>query len=153
MEGRGRQNHLEGWPEVGGVVLYGHTPTARIFKPCRSVMQAGRANTRHWVLEFTPRSAPFIEPLMGWTGSRDTLRQVRLTFPTKESAVAFAERHGLPYSVHAPPEERLQLQSYADNFRPRPWRNDHAAKPRCRPPHTANGRPPSDPDSQQQERR
>jgi hypothetical protein len=65
---------------------------------------------------------------MGWTGSQDTLRQVRLKFPTKESAVAFAERHGLRYSVHAPPEERLQLKSYADNFRPRRWRNKPAPK-------------------------
>lgn len=99
MIGQGRKNQPGNRPEVGSVAIHGDTPCVRIFKPCRSVMQAGRANTRHWVLEFAPRSAPFIEPLMGWTGSQDTLRQVRLKFPTKESAVAFAERHGLPCSA------------------------------------------------------
>jgi len=90
---------------------------ARIYRPTRSVMQAGRANTKRWVLEFEPRSAPFIEPLMGWTGSADTLQQVRLTFASKERAIAFAERQGWSYAVSEPQESRIQPKSYADNFR------------------------------------
>jgi hypothetical protein len=42
---------------------------------------------------------PFIEPLMGWTGGDDTLTQVELTFPTREAAVAYAQRQGLAYIV------------------------------------------------------
>lgn len=73
---------------------------ARIFKPSRSVTTSGRAATKGWRLTFERRTAPFIEPLMGWTGGDDTLTQVELSFPTLESAVRYAERQGLPYTVH-----------------------------------------------------
>ncbi len=42
---------------------------ARIFKPSRSVMTSGTPQTKGWQLVFERRSAPFIEPLMGYTGS------------------------------------------------------------------------------------
>jgi hypothetical protein len=92
-------------------------PAVRIYCPARSVMQAGRARTKKWVLEFEPRYATEIEPLMGWTSSRDTLQQVKLTFPSKERAVAFAERQGWPYTVIEPHEPKIRPKSYADNFR------------------------------------
>lgn len=76
---------------------------ARIFKPSRSVMTSGKARTNGWRLVFDRRSAPFIEPLMGYTGDRDTLTQVELDFPTRESAIRYAERQGLTYVVQAPP--------------------------------------------------
>ena len=66
----------------------------RIYQPSKSAMQSGRGKTHDWVLEYeiaTPRRA---EPLMGWIASGDTLNQVRLKFPTKDEAVAFAERKG-----------------------------------------------------------
>ena len=68
---------------------------AVIYKPAKSAMTSGRAGTKRWLLEFEPQSAPFIEPLMGWTCSTDPLAQVRLTFPNREAAVAYAQRHGL----------------------------------------------------------
>lgn len=72
---------------------------ARIFRPSRSVMSSGRARTKGWRLVFEPRTKPFIEPLMGYTGTTDTLPQVELSFPTLESAIAYAERQGLAYVV------------------------------------------------------
>jgi hypothetical protein len=36
---------------------------------------------------------------MGWIGGDDTLAQVELSFPSMESAVAFARRNGLTYTV------------------------------------------------------
>ena len=62
-------------------------------------MTSGRAGTKRWLLEFEPQSAPFIEPLMGWTGSTDPMTEVRLSFPSRESAVAYAQRQGLAYEV------------------------------------------------------
>jgi hypothetical protein len=62
-------------------------------------MSSGRAGTHRWLLEFEPQSAPFIEPLMGWTGSTDPMAQVRLVFRTREAAVAYARRQGLDYEV------------------------------------------------------
>ena len=72
---------------------------ARIYRPVRSAMTSGKARTKKWVLRFDRRTAPFIEPLMGWTGGDDTLTQVELTFPTREAAVAYAQRQGLAYIV------------------------------------------------------
>jgi hypothetical protein len=42
---------------------------------------------------------------------------VRLTFPTKEAAIAYCDKHGLDYHVVPAPAVRLKLQAYADNFR------------------------------------
>jgi ETC complex I subunit conserved region len=74
-------------------------PRALIYRPAKSAMTSGRAGTRRWILEFEPQSAPFIEPLMGWIGSTDPMAQVRLAFPTREAAVAYAQRQGLDYEV------------------------------------------------------
>jgi hypothetical protein len=40
-----------------------------------------------------------------------------MTFPTKDAAIAYCERHGLHYHVIPAPPVRLKLQAYADNFR------------------------------------
>ena len=75
---------------------------AKIFQPARSAMQSGPASHRQWVLEFVPAQARWIDPLMGWTGSGDMNSQVRLSFPTREEAVAYAERHGIAHEVFEP---------------------------------------------------
>jgi len=97
---------------------------ARIYRPAKTAMQSGQANAKRWVLEFEPEEAARIEPLMGWTSSGDTQRQVRLGFATREQAVAYARAHGIPHQVIAPKERRRALKSYADNFafnRKEPW--------------------------------
>jgi hypothetical protein len=74
--------------------------SARITRCERPVTTAGRARTDEWVLRFERSSAPYIEPLMGWTGGDDTLAsQVELTFRTRAEAIAYAERYGLDYRV------------------------------------------------------
>jgi hypothetical protein len=77
-------------------------PRALIYCPARSAMTSGRARTRRWVLEFEPRSPPFVEPLMGWTGSSDPLAGLRLEFPSREAALRFAGRQGIACEVRAP---------------------------------------------------
>ena len=91
---------------------------ARIYQPARNAMQSGQANTRHWVLEFVPAQAKFLDPLMGWTGSADMDGQVRLRFADRDEAVAYAERHGIPYRVREPKPRRhiLRQNGYGDNF-------------------------------------
>lgn len=91
--------------------------SARIFQKSKHAMQSGKAHTDEWVLEFAPSEARFADPLMGWTGSADTQSQVRLTFPDKDAARAYAEKYGIPARVIATPPKRLKLQAYADNFR------------------------------------
>jgi len=86
---------------------------AIIYRPERSVMTSGKANTGEWKLRFERRTSPFIEPLMGWTGGDDTLSQVELSFPTAESAIAYARRQGLPYVVQGAPVRRPELRVVA----------------------------------------
>jgi hypothetical protein len=90
---------------------------ARIFKPARTAMQSGEARTKDWILEFAPASPRELDPLMGWTGSRDMRNQVQLSFDTKDEAIAYAEREGLPYRVYEPEPRRTIRRTYADNFR------------------------------------
>ncbi len=92
---------------------------ARIYKPSKTAMQSGQARAKDWVLEHEQASAREIDPLMGWTSSGDTQQQVRLRFETKEEAMAYAERNGLPYAVNEPSEKSTSVstKSYADNFR------------------------------------
>ena len=52
------------------------------------------ARTKTWLLVFDEDKPREIEPLMGWTASGDTRQQVRLSFDTKEEAIAYAEREG-----------------------------------------------------------
>lgn len=86
-----------------GRSLFPHDAVARIFKPSRSVTTSGKARTKGWRLVFERRKAPFIEPLMGYTGSTDPLTQVELEFPTLRSAIRYAQRQGLPYVVQRLP--------------------------------------------------
>lgn len=90
---------------------------ARIFKPARTAMQSGTARTKEWVLEFAPASPRELDPLMGWTSSRDMRQQVQLEFDSKAEAIAYAERQGLPYRVYEPEAHRTVRRSYADNFK------------------------------------
>jgi hypothetical protein len=91
--------------------------TARIYKPARTAMQSGPARTKEWVLEYEPAAAREIDPLMGWTSSRDMLSQLRLTFATREEAVAYAERNGIPYRLVEPKLRTAVRKSYSENFR------------------------------------
>jgi len=97
---------------------------ARIYKPARTAMQSGNANTKLWALNFEPETPRRIEPLMGWTASSDMKQQLQLRFDSKEEAVAYCERHGIPYQVFEPHEPARKKIAYADNFAFRrldPW--------------------------------
>jgi hypothetical protein len=97
---------------------------ARIFRPAKSAMQSGMAKTTFWVLEFEPASARKVDPLMGWTSSSDMNGQVRLTFDSRDQAVAYAQAHQIPFQVIEPQERAKIIKAYADNFAPgrrQPW--------------------------------
>ncbi|NMM46086.1 ETC complex I subunit [Rhodospirillaceae bacterium KN72] len=96
----------------------------RIFKPAKTAMQSGRGKTKDWIVEFEPTDASRPDPLMGWVGSADTRKQVRLSFETEEEAVAYAKKQGYSYTVEKPKSRRIKPKAYADNFaydRRRPW--------------------------------
>ena len=90
--------------------------TARIYQPARTAMQSGTAKTKEWVLDYEPEAPRTVEPLMGWTSSSDMKQQLRLQFETKEEAIAYCERHGIPHQVfESRPPVRPRI-SYSDNF-------------------------------------
>lgn len=90
---------------------------ARISELERKTTQSGKANIGRWQLEFERQQPLRPDPLTGWNGSSDTNPQVRLTFATKDAAIAYCDKHGLRYHVVAAAPVRLKIQAYADNFR------------------------------------
>ena len=91
---------------------------ARIFRPARTAMSSGTAKTRNWVLEYVSDSAREVDPLMGWTSSRDTQAQVTLSFETKEQALAYAKENGIDATVVEPQTRKPNIRpgGYGENF-------------------------------------
>ena len=90
---------------------------ARIYRPARTAMQSGKALTKRWVLEFEPETPRELDPLMGWTSSNDMRSQVVMEFDSREEAIAFATKRGIPHQVFEPQPDRTRPKSYSDNFR------------------------------------
>ncbi len=92
---------------------------ARIFKPAKTATQSGLAKTDHWRLEFEPAAPRTVEPLMGYTSSTDMTQQLRLSFDTKEEAIAYAdeERHRLSGLRGRGAKSAPNRTSYSDNFK------------------------------------
>ena len=98
----------------------------RISKMPRNNTQIGSATTSDWVLDFEPGSERHIDPLMGWTSSSDTQTQVRLTFESKEAALAYALKHGIEVVVQPENARKPNIRpgGYGENFstaRRLPW--------------------------------
>jgi NADH dehydrogenase len=91
---------------------------ARIYKPAKTAMSSGTAQTKHWVLEFAPEAKREVDPLMGWTSSSDMNSQVQLRFDTLEAAKDYAEDHGIPAVVLKPKSRKpnIRQRGYGENF-------------------------------------
>jgi len=91
---------------------------ARIYKPARTAMQSGLAKTKEWVLDYAPASAREIDPLMGWTSSDDTQKQVRLRFDTLEAAETYARENGIEVEVQPEQSRKANIRQggYGENF-------------------------------------
>ena len=72
---------------------------ARIYQRPKTATQSGTAGTASWVLDFQTRQRQVNEPLMGWWGSSDTLRQVRLEFDSCDQAKAYAEQNATDHKA------------------------------------------------------
>ena len=92
---------------------------ARIFKPPKSTMQAGMAQTKDWVLELEYDLAKTIDPLMRWTGSNDTRGQIQIRFNSEESAISFAKHKGIIYILEKPNirKQIVRENGYGENFK------------------------------------
>ncbi|MDE3114959.1 MAG: ETC complex I subunit [Pseudomonadota bacterium] len=90
---------------------------ARIYRPSKTAMQSGKARTRAWVLEYEPEVPRTPDPLMGWTSSSDMRSQIELEFDSAEEAMAYAQKHAIPYQVFEPHPHQAKAKAYSDNFR------------------------------------
>lgn len=88
----------------------------RIYHPTKTAMQSGSGDN-NWVLVFTTGADDrFIDSTMGWTSSRDMMQEVKLTFPNRDTAIAFATENNMSYEVVEPTLRKIVKKSYADNF-------------------------------------
>jgi ETC complex I subunit conserved region len=97
---------------------------AKIYRPAKTAMQSGKAQTRKWRLELTPSAAALPDALMGWISAADATGQVRMSFDSKEAAIAFARAHAIPHQVLDDPAPKRIPRAYSDNFafrRREPW--------------------------------
>lgn len=99
-----------------------------IFVPERPASQHAPADNR-WRVVFDRREK-WVNPLMGWTSSADTLGSQTfqtLSFPDKDSAVAFVQKQGWDYEVRKEEVSKVNettVKSYSTNFQ---WEGDEAA--------------------------
>ncbi len=88
----------------------------RIYRPAKTATQSGSRRSLHWQLEFLPCRSTVIDPLTGWSGTDDPRRQVRLAFPDRASAIAFATRRNWTFVVEEDESHPVRNKSYASNF-------------------------------------
>ena len=90
--------------------------TARIYKPSKTAMQSGFANTKAWVLDFAPEAPGGVSPLLGWTSGGYLRKLLRLFFHNKVAAIAYCARHDIAYQVFETTPVKRRTISYSDNF-------------------------------------
>jgi hypothetical protein len=88
----------------------------RLSSPAPTPTSSAPRLRERWVLEFEPTRRQEPDRLIGWIGGGDPLSQLRLEFPSKEAALAYAGRHGLACEVGEPRRRRVAPRSYAENF-------------------------------------
>lgn len=97
---------------------------ARLYQPAKSAMQSGRAGSGRFVLEFEPRAAGSLDPLMGWVSGGVDSGQIRLQFASAAEAAAYCRAHGIDFELAESPPVTRKPKSYAENFsasRKIPW--------------------------------
>ena len=88
---------------------------AKIYNPSKTAMQSGTAKTKYWILEFNKENFE-TDYLMGWNASRDTQKQVKLKFESKEEAINYANKHNILFDLLESKKRKIIIKSYADNF-------------------------------------
>ena len=87
-----------------------------IYKPTKSAMQSGLATNKFWILKYISYSKTDLDPVMGWSGSNDTSKQIVLKFNSKDEAIDYAELHSLKFRVLNNNTKKIKPKSYSENF-------------------------------------
>ena len=92
------------------------TYTAKIYQPAKTAMQSGKGKTNTWLLEYEKPAPGTPDALMGWNTMPDTITQVKLSFATKDEAIAYASAKKIAYVVREPQKPAVPPKAYAENF-------------------------------------
>ena len=92
------------------------TNRVKIYSPAKSAMQSGKGKTGQWFLEYEKPAPGTPDALMGWNTMPNTIAEIKLTFATKEEAIAYATVKKLEYSVSEPKKSVVVPKAYAENF-------------------------------------
>lgn len=96
-------------------IIHQHSPNA---------MQSGLHGYKKWVIDFPKNTKGKVDPLTGTSSSFDMLRELNLSFDSKETAIAYAKSKGIAYRLIEKPTHKPVGRSYGDNFsyeRKFPW--------------------------------
>ena len=87
-----------------------------IKKPCKTNMQSGLNKTKQWVIEFPFDPTIKKDVLMGWNSSKDTSKQLSLSFSLLEDAKKWCIKNKYDFSIVDETKRTLKPKSYASNF-------------------------------------
>ena len=79
-------------------------------------MQSGTKKYEKWIIEFVTEK-PGTNPLMGWESSTDTYTELKLEFDSKDLAIEYAKKNKIDYELIEPNTRKINIKSYADNFK------------------------------------
>ncbi|CAH1398773.1 unnamed protein product [Nezara viridula] len=88
---------------------------AIIQKPAKNAMQQGTANTKGFIMKY-PNDVTWENPLMGWISGANSLKDVEIRFPTKESAAYFAKKNGWKLFIPKETPKKRVKRGYGENF-------------------------------------
>ena len=93
--------------------------TAILYKKRKKITQSGPGTKQAWILSYNEPEAEFIEPVMGWNGTRSTNDQIQLEFPDIDSAKKYAKLNNIELSQISTPKAQTAdfNKSYIDNFK------------------------------------
>ncbi len=90
----------------------------KIYKPAKSAMQSGNANSKKWLVEpVEEKNSHSLDGIMNWVSTSNVgLSELRFYFASRSDAVEFAKKSKFEFEVEEPRAAKLQKKAYADNF-------------------------------------
>ena len=82
---------------------------AIIYKPSKTAMQSGYLVKDFWELKFVQNSKVMLDPMMGWSGSKDTRKQIILRFDTSDEAIKYANNKNISYRIIDVKKKNIEL--------------------------------------------
>lgn len=95
-------------------------PQVLIYQPEKSAMQSGISKSQKWFMKFTnytTEHSQYIFDIMNWVGSENNLKTISIPFESLETAINFATKNNLDYTISKSGTRIVRRKSYADNFK------------------------------------